>query len=100
LRFGNMKTDASHALVHQRADAVLNALGSIYDIVIVHLGEESSSTAGLVEKCQAALIFAPAMNIADASNASAVMSAGGQLNVQIVGLDHVVVDISRRAVNA
>jgi polysaccharide biosynthesis transport protein len=100
LRFGNMKTDASHVLVHQRADAVLNALGSIYDIVIVHLGEESSSTAGLVEKCQAALIFAPAMNIADASNASAVMSAGGQLNVQIVGLDHVVVDISRRAVNA
>ena len=100
LRFGNMKNNASHALVHDRTDAVLSALGSIYDIVIVHLGEESSSTGGLVEKCQAALVFAPAMNIADATELSASLSDGGKINVQLVGLDHVLVDISQLAVNA
>jgi polysaccharide biosynthesis transport protein len=87
LRFGMEKNDVSISLLSQRADAVLNALGSIYDIVIVHVGEASASTPTLVAKCQAALLVAPALRQKEVAKATAVLSMNGQVEIKFVKLE-------------
>jgi MinD-like ATPase involved in chromosome partitioning or flagellar assembly len=87
LRFGFERSNASMALLNQKTDAVLGALGNIYDVVIVHAGETSSRTAALVGKCQGALVLAPATRQKDVAKAMAALSPSGQIAVQFVMLE-------------
>ena len=45
LRFGLERNEEMVSLMDQRTDAVLSALGNIYDIVVIHCGEASSAHA-------------------------------------------------------
>jgi Mrp family chromosome partitioning ATPase len=87
LRFGLERSKMSKDLLNQKTDAVLAALGNIYDVVIVHAGEASSSTAALVAKCQAALILAPAYRLAEAGKAAHAFSMNGRIKIQLLRLE-------------
>jgi polysaccharide biosynthesis transport protein len=100
LRFGTVKNEASRLLVSQRTDAVLNALGSIYDIVIVHVGEASSDTMTVIEKCQAGLVLSPPNRFADATQALEALRGDGQFNSQLVELETYISPDSKLAVSA
>jgi polysaccharide biosynthesis transport protein len=97
LRFGKAKDSTAASLLNQRVDTVLDALATIYDIVIVHAGEATSSTPSLISNCQAALILAPANQILEAAKAAQMLSAARPLSVQIIKLEPVGADASRAA---
>jgi Mrp family chromosome partitioning ATPase len=100
LRFGFAKNAVSMSLLSQRMDAVLTALGSIYDMVLVHAGEASLDTPSLITKCQAALILAPSNQQAEASIAAQKLSDIGKLAVQLAVLEPVSIDDMKMAANA
>jgi uncharacterized protein involved in exopolysaccharide biosynthesis/Mrp family chromosome partitioning ATPase len=87
LRFGFERNKISLELLNQKTDAVLAALGNIYDVVIVHAGGTSSQATALVAKCQAALLLAPAHRMAEASNAARGLSNNGRIKIQLVRLE-------------
>ena len=74
LRFGFERREQSMTLLSQRTDAVLIALGKIYDVVIVHAGEAAASTPALVAKCQAALLLAPAKRQGEVATAARALA--------------------------
>jgi Mrp family chromosome partitioning ATPase len=87
LRFGFERREQSMTLLSQRTDAVLIALGKIYDVVIVHAGEAAASTPALVAKCQAALLLAPAKRQGEVAKAARALAMEGQVAVQFVKLE-------------
>ena len=87
LRFGQERSEATMSLMDQRTDAVLGALGSIYDIVIIHAGEASGRTPTIVGKCQAALLLAPGLRHRDVANAANALLASGLTDVQFARLE-------------
>jgi polysaccharide biosynthesis transport protein len=100
LRFGMERNEAALSLMDQRTEAVLNALGNIYDIVLIHAGEASSRTTALIGKCQAALLVAPGLRQGEvAKNAKSLMEAG-LIDVQFVRLESVKSEESRLAASA
>ena len=74
LRFGMERNEATLSLMDQRTEAVLNALGNIYDVVMIHAGEASSRTTMLVVKCQAALLLAPDLRQRDVAKTAKSLS--------------------------
>jgi MinD-like ATPase involved in chromosome partitioning or flagellar assembly len=100
LRFGQERSDATMSLMDQRTDAVLGALGSIYDIVIIHAGEASRRTPVIVAKCQAALLLAPGLRHRDVANAANALLASGLTDVQFARLESAMPDEIRLAASA
>ena len=89
LRFGMERNETALSLMDQRTEAVLNALGNIYDIVLIHAGEASGRTTALIGKCQAALLFAPGLRQGDVAKAAKTLLESGLADVQFVRLEPV-----------
>jgi Mrp family chromosome partitioning ATPase len=87
LRFGIDRNEATLSLMDQRTEAVLNALGNIYDVVMIHAGETSSRTTLLIIKCQAALILAPLPRQNDVAKAAKSLLVSGLTEVQFARLE-------------
>ncbi len=87
LRFGVERTEATVSLVEQRIDAVLSTLESIYDIVLLHAGEESKKTPTLLSKCQVALLLAPGPRQIDMANTAKSLRESGLVDVQFARLE-------------
>ena len=100
LRFGLERNEEMISLMDQRTDAVLSALGNIYDMVIIHCGEASARTPMLVGKCQGALLLAPGLRHRDVANAARKLLASGLSDVQFVRLESQKFDEIRLAASA
>ncbi len=87
LRFGNERNEAALSLMEQRTDAVLSALGNIYDIVMIHVGEASRRSLMVVAKCQVALILAPGLRHRDVASAARTLLEAGLTDVQFARLE-------------
>ena len=86
LRFGFDRSQAARTLLNQKTDSVLAALGSIYDVVIVHAGETGNNTSQLVAKCQAIILAAPQQHQATAAKNLQSMVGNNELYAQYVSL--------------
>ena len=86
LRYGLDRSPGSMAAVDQKIEAVLTALDGSYDMVIVHAGEAVSAAAGLMQKCEAALILAGPTRTGDAKAAARSLEAMGLRSVQVIAL--------------
>ena len=100
LRFGAERGEVTLPLMDQRTEAVLNALGNIHDIVMIHAGEASSRTTRLVGKCQAALILAPEFRQGDVANSAKSLLEFGLTDVQFIRLEPVKAEENRLAASA
>ena len=100
LRFGLERNEEMISLMDQRTDAVLSALGNIYDMVVVHCGEASGRTPMLVGKCQGALLLAPGLRHRDVATAARKLLASGLIDVQFVRLESRKFDEIRLAASA
>ena len=87
LRFGLERNEAIMSLMDQRTDAVLSALGNIYDVVLIHTGEASSRATMLIVKCQAALLLAPDIRQDDVAKTAKSLIVSGLTDVQFVRLE-------------
>jgi hypothetical protein len=87
LRFGMERNEAALSLMDQRTEAVLNALGNIYDVVMIHAGEASSRTTMLIVKCQAALLLAPDLRHGDVAKTAKSLLVSGLTDVQFIRLE-------------
>jgi Mrp family chromosome partitioning ATPase len=87
LRFGVERNEATLSLMDQRMEAVLNALGNIYDVVLIHAGEASSRTTMLIVKCQAALLLAPDLRQEDVAKTAKSLLVSGLTDVQFIRLE-------------
>jgi polysaccharide biosynthesis transport protein len=87
LRFGMERNEATLSLMDQRTEAVLNALGNIYDVVLIHAGEASSRTTLLIVKCQAALLLAPDLRQGDVAKTAKSLLVSGLTDVQFIRLE-------------
>ena len=86
LRFGSDRSLAARTLLDQKTNSVLTALGSIYDVVIVHAGEAATNTPQIVAKCQALVMAAPLQQQALASKTLQAMTATDVLYKQYICL--------------
>ena len=86
LRFGMERNEAALSLMDQRTEAVLNALGNIYDVVLIHAGEASSRTTMLIVQCQAALLLAPDLRQDDVAKTAKSLLVSGLTDVQFIRL--------------
>jgi succinoglycan biosynthesis transport protein ExoP len=100
LRFGVERNEATLSLMDQRTEAVLNALGNIYDVVVIHAGEASSRTTMLIVKCQAALILAPDLRQEDVAKTAKSLLVSGLTDVQFIRLEPAKSGESRLAASA
>lgn len=100
LRFGTDRNEATLSLMDQRTEAVLTALGNIYDIVLVHVGEASGRTTTLLGNCQAALLLAPGPRRGDVAKTAKSLLVLGLTDVQYVRLESAQAEESRLAVSA
>lgn len=100
LRFGTERNEATLSLMDQRTEAVLNALGNIYDVVIIHAGETSSRTTLLLIKCQAALLLAPRLRQGDVAKTAKSLLVSGLAEVQFVRLEPATTGNDRIAASA
>ena len=100
LRFGIERNEAALSLMEQRTDAVLNALGNIYDIVMIHVGEASRRSLMVVAKCQAALILAPELRHREVADAAKTLLKSGLTDVQFIRLESTKSDEIRLAASA
>ena len=87
LRFGMERNEATLSVMDQRTEAVLNTLGNIYDVVLIHAGETSSRTTMLVSKCQAALLLAPDLRHRDVAKTAKSFLESGLTDVQFIRLE-------------
>mgnify|MGYP001273118883 CR=1 FL=1 len=87
LRFGMERNEATLSLMDQRTEAVLNALGNIYDVVLIHAGEASSRATLLIVKCQAALLLAPDLRREDVAKTAKSLMVAGLADVQFIRLE-------------
>ena len=97
LRLGLEKNLSVISLIDQRTEAVLGALGSIYDIVILHAGEATIKTPQLVGKCQATLLLAPGLRQKDVAEAAQALLESGMVDVQFARLEPLLSDEIRLA---
>jgi Mrp family chromosome partitioning ATPase len=100
LRFGVERTEATVSLMEQRIDPVLATLGTIYDVVLLHAGEESKKTLALIGKCQAALLLASGLRQNDVPNAARTLRESGLADVQFARLEPLPSDEIRLAATA
>ena len=100
LRFGVERNEATMSLMDQRTDAVLSALGNIYDVVLIHAGEASSRTTLLIVKCQAALLLAPELRHQDVAKTAKSLLVSGLTDVQFARLESARSGEDRRAASA
>ena len=100
LRFGTERNEATLSLMDQRTEAVLNALGNIYDVVIIHAGETSGRTTLLLIKCQAALLLAPRLRQVDVAKTAKSLLVSGLAEVQFVRLEPATTGNDRIAASA
>lgn len=100
LRFGLEKNEEMISLMDQRTEAVLGALGSIYNIVIIYCGEASGRTSMLAGKCQAALLLAPGLRHREVAAAAKTLLASGSTDVQFARLESQKFDEIRLAASA
>jgi Mrp family chromosome partitioning ATPase len=100
LRFGTERNETTLSLMDQRTEAVLNALGNIYDVVVIHAGEASSRTTMLVVKCQAALLLAPDLRQEDVAKTAKSLLVSGLTDVQFVRLEQAKPGENRLAASA
>jgi uncharacterized protein involved in exopolysaccharide biosynthesis/Mrp family chromosome partitioning ATPase len=87
LRFGTERNESALSLMELRTDAVLSALGNIYDVVMIHVGEATSRTLIVVAKCQGALILAPGLRHRDVASATKTLLESGLTDVQFARLE-------------
>jgi polysaccharide biosynthesis transport protein len=78
----------------------LNALGSIYDIVLIHAGEASTRATALIGKCQAALLLAPGLRQGEVAKIAKSLLESGLKDVQFARLESVKSEESRLAASA
>ncbi len=97
LRFGVERTEATVSRMEQRIDAVLGTLGSIYDVILLHAGEESKKTPELIGKCQAALLLASGLRQTDVASTAKTLRESGLVDVQFARLEPLPVDELRLA---
>lgn len=100
LRFGMDRNEAALSLMDQRTEAVLNALGNIYDVVLIHAGEASSRTTMLIVKCQAAIVLAPDLRQEDVARTAKSLLVSGLADVQFIRLEAAKSGENRRAASA
>ena len=100
LRFGMERNETTLSLMDQRTEAVLNALGNIYDVVLIHAGEASSRTTLLIVKCQAALLLAPDFRQGDVAKTAKSLLVSGLTDVQFIRLEQAKSDENRIAASA
>jgi polysaccharide biosynthesis transport protein len=100
LRFGVERNEATLSMMDQRTDAVLSALGNIYDVVLIHAGEASSRTTMLIVKCQAALLLAPELRREDVAKTAKSLLVSGLTDVQFIRLEQARSGEDRRALSA
>lgn len=67
LRYGLDHSPHAADLIHERLQSVLDALAQAYDFAVINLGEAVDETPVMLEKCQSALIMAPASRMPEAT---------------------------------
>lgn len=71
----------------QRMESVTKTLSTIYDVVLLHVGEASPSTLNVVRGCNATLLYAPRHRQNDAAAAAATLKSSGIENVYLVHVE-------------
>lgn len=74
------------AMLAQRMEAVTKTLTSIYEAVLIHVGEATPSTLSMVKGCTAAVLYAPGKRHRDAGAAAITLKAHGVRDVCIVNV--------------
>ena len=100
LRFGFTRDDAAMALLAQRTEVVLQALGTIYDVVIVHVGEASENTHELIPNCQGVVMLASAENQIEASVTLNSIKTENNVDARLVVLEQTSLSPVKRAASA
>jgi hypothetical protein len=80
-------TANSAAQISANMASITKTLSSIYDLVLVHTGEASPATLGLVKGCDAMLLLAPTQRQRDAAAAASTLGGVGIENVYLVRVE-------------
>jgi polysaccharide biosynthesis transport protein len=86
IRYGAV-TANSAAQISANMASITKTLSSIYDLVLVHTGEASPATLGLVKGCDAMLLLAPTQRQRDAAAAASTLGGVGIENVYLVRVE-------------
>ena len=88
LRFGMDHSAKAMTQLNERTGNVLAALGSSYDLVVVHAGEATPETPALLSKCDAAMVLAPPARLLEANQVVKALSSSGLRAVCHVAIGH------------
>jgi polysaccharide biosynthesis transport protein len=77
MRFGHGSGTEALATVQQHLGQIIEALSSIYGIIILHLGEAGASTPASAANCDAAFVLATDQRLKDAAAAVRILEGKG-----------------------
>jgi polysaccharide biosynthesis transport protein len=87
IRYGLKTSTAYQPVVADKLGPVLKALVGIYDIILLHAGEASSTTPQLIKDCDATMILAPQQRYKDAVAAARLLEQKGMAISMFVRLE-------------
>jgi uncharacterized protein involved in exopolysaccharide biosynthesis/Mrp family chromosome partitioning ATPase len=87
LRVGQNRAAIPALLASAHMDAVLDALGQVYDMTIVHGGDTDGAGQLAIKKCHAAIVLASAANLNDAARSIEALRKAGLRAVQFLRIN-------------
>ena len=87
LRVGQNRAAIPALLASAHMDAVLDALGQVYDMTIVHGGDTDGAGQLAIRKCHAAIVLASAANLNDAARTIEALRKTGLRAVQFLRIN-------------
>ena len=87
LRFGLDRSPAAFAAVDSRVEPMFLSLAGSYDTIVVNAGEAQSDMAGLMQKCEAAVILAAPTRSGDAAAAAQSLRQMGVKATKVIAIN-------------
>ncbi len=87
IRIGNQPTAEKMLVVAEKLNRILEALRTIYEHVLLHVGEASVATVPFLSAADIAIILAPSSRLADAQTAARALSEQGNTKCLLVKLE-------------
>jgi polysaccharide biosynthesis transport protein len=87
IRYGLKTAPQFQTTVADKLAPILKALTGIYDLVLIHVGEATSTTPSLVKECKGTMLLAPQSRYKDAVAAARVLESKGMEFTMFVRLE-------------
>jgi Mrp family chromosome partitioning ATPase len=87
LRAGQNRAAIPTLLASSHLDAVLDALGQVYDMAIIHCGDAEGQASVAVRKCHAAIVLGGAGSLPDAARTTETLRRTGLRAVQFLRIN-------------